>query len=263
MPKVIANPARSGLPADTTTKWHDFVARAEQLAAGLGTPAEALTQLGDQHWHHSFMLSDGTLVSGGKSLGLLELEFEAILGSVALNGRTLLDVGAWSGAFSFEAKRRGAARVLATDMYAWTHPNIHGLEQFLYVRKDSGLDVEYKMLDIPDIELQAVGKFDIVLFLGVFYHLPEPLSILRRLYEIADPLLILETHLDLEDLPVPAMRYYPGTELGGDGSNWWGPNRQCVEALLRNAGFVEVNYRPHPTNRERGIFIASKVRTGP
>ena len=232
--------------------------KAEQFVAGLGTPAHALATLGDVGWFHSFTLSDGTFVNGGKSPTILQAEFEAILGPIPLDGLTVLDVGAWNGAFSFEAKRRGAARVLATDMYTWTHPVIRGFERFLYVRKDTGLEIEYKLIDVPNINTETVGQFDVVLFLGVFYHLQDPLSAINCLANIANPWLILETHLDLDDIPYPAMRYYPGSELADDPTNWWGPNQQCVEDLLKSAGFTQVLFSRNPLNAARGIFHARK-----
>jgi len=235
-----------------------FVANAEELAAGLGAPAEALATLGDVGWFHSFALSDGTVVNGAKSPAVLQAEFDTILAPLSLDGLTVLDVGAWNGAFSFEAKRRGAARVLATDMFTWTHPVYRGFERFLYVRRDTGLDIEYKLIDVPDHTTETVGQFDVVLFLGVFYHLPDPLSAIKRLAEISKLWMVLETHLDLDEVPYPAMRYYPGSELQNDATNWWGPNRQCIEALLENAGFTQIGFTPCSIYAHRGIFHARK-----
>ena len=248
-PSAACRPDRAGI---------SLVADAEEFVARLGAPAEALATLGDVGWFHSFALSDGTLVTGGKSRAILQAEFEAVLAPIPLDGLTVLDVGAWNGAFSFEAKRRGAASVLATDMFTWTHPVFRGLERFLYVRKDSGLEIEYKLIDVPDITTQTVGIFDVVLFLGVFYHLQDPLSATNCLAEISSRWLVLETELDLDDVPYPAMRYYPGGELANDPTNWWGPNRQCVEALLKNAGFTQIGFTRHPMNPTRGIFHATK-----
>lgn len=235
-----------------------FVAKAKALVAGLGAPAEALATLGAESWFHSFVLSDGTLVNGEKTPAILQAEFETVLAPLSLDGLTVLDVGAWNGAHSFEAKRRGAARVLATDMFAWTHPRFRGLEKFLYVRKDSGLDIEYKLIDVPEISTETVGQFDVVLFLGVFYHMPDPLSAIKHLAEISKCWLVLETHLDLAEVAYPAMRYYPGRELQDDPTNWWGPNRKCIEALLENAGFTDIRFTSYPTGY-RGIFHARKA----
>jgi tRNA (mo5U34)-methyltransferase len=142
----------------------------------------------------------------------------------------------------------------------WTYPGSRILERFLYVRRDLGINIDYGLIDVPDISATTVGQFDIVLFLGVFYHLREPITIIDRLGAIVRNSLILETYLDLEDVGYPAMRYYPGSEIGfhGDPTNWWGPNRACIESLLEHAGFRESKFTRHPFDSSRGIFLATK-----
>jgi tRNA (mo5U34)-methyltransferase len=238
-----------------------LITAAEERVAALGAPAEALETLGAEAktWFHSFRLSDGTVINGSKSLAVLQAEFDAVFGPISLEGRSVLDIGAWNGGFSFEAMRRGAARVLAVDLLTWINPTLRGFEKFLYVRKDKNLAVDYKFLDVRDINRDNVGRFDVVLFLGVFYHLREPISILDRLADIATEDLIVETYLDaVNDVPYPAMRFFPGAELDDDPTNWWGPNVACMEALLRTAGFSEVRCHAHPMSQARGIFHARK-----
>ena len=244
-------------------EWNEFVQRflksKEERVSALGGPATALSQLGEGGWFHSFELSDGTLVSGNKTLGVLRAEFDAVFTPLRLDGQSVLDVGAWNGAFSFEAKRLGAGRVLATDLYAWAHPSFGGLEKFLYVRKDAGLDIEYRILDTYQIKRDLVGDFDLVLFLGVFYHLEDPINVIANIAEVATSWLVVETHLDLDDVPNPAMRYYAGAELADDPTNWWGPNQRCVEDLLRTAGFTEIHFTRNPFHQMRGIFHARRA----
>src|SRR6516162_4713338 len=196
-----------------------FVQAKEEQVARLSRPAEALSELGGEEWFHSFELSDGTLVRGSKTLDVLRAEFDLVFAPLALDGQSVLDVGAWNGAFSFEAKRLGAAHVLATDMYTWAHPFFRGFERFLYIRKDSGLDIHYKVLDTPDIKRDLVGNFNIVLFLGVFYHLQDPVTVIANIADVATSWLVVETHLDLDEVTNPAMRYYPGAELANDPTN--------------------------------------------
>jgi tRNA (mo5U34)-methyltransferase len=236
-----------------------FVKAKEDQVSRLCRSTDALSELGEKEWFHSFELSDGTLVRGAKTLDVLRAEFNAIFAPLTLDGQSVLDVGAWNGAFSLEAKRLGAAHVLATDMYTWVHPFFRGFEKFLYIRKDSGLDIDYKMLDTHQIRRDIVGEFDIVLFLGVFYHLQDPITVIANIAEVATSWLVLETHLDLEDIPNPAMRYYPGGELSEDPTNWWGPNQECVEGLLKTAGFTEIYFSRNPLHPLRGIFHARRA----
>jgi tRNA (mo5U34)-methyltransferase len=101
------------------------------------------------------------------------------------------------------------------------------------------------------------------LFLGVFYHLFDPIDALRRLAQITSEVLVLETHLDLQDLGRPAMAFYSGRKPGGDETNWWGPNRTCVEGLLKAAGFPKVRFTEHPSaGQSRGFFHAFKCTSG-
>ena len=100
-----------------------------------------------------------------------------------------------------------------------------------------------------------MGRFDVVLFLGVFYHLFDPIGVTRRLAGVAGEVMIAETHMDAQDDPRPAMVMYPGDELAGDPTNWWGPNRACMEGILRNVGFGRVTFRPG-ANAARGVFHA-------
>jgi hypothetical protein len=82
--------------------------------------------------------------------------------------------------------------------------------------------------------------FDVVLFLGVLYHLRHPLLALERVAAVVGELLVVETHVDLTLLRRPAAAFYPGGELLGDETNWWGPNANAVVAMLRAVGFTSV-----------------------
>ena len=102
-------------------------------------------------------------------------------------------------------------------------------------------------IDCPDLSVEKVGTFDIVLFCGVFYHLRNPFLILENVAKLANETFILETVLDASEIGRPAMIFYPKDELNGDGSNWWGPNRSCVEAMMHDVGFQHVDFIEHPS----------------
>jgi tRNA (mo5U34)-methyltransferase len=91
------------------------------------------------------------------------------------------------------------------------------------------------------VSLEHLGQFDYILYLGVFYHLIDPISALRDLAAIAKRGLILETHIETTAESRPMMVFYPGGELNGDPSNWWGPNEACVVSLLRHFGFLRID----------------------
>jgi tRNA (mo5U34)-methyltransferase len=221
------------------------------------TSEPATTPLEEYFWWHSIDLGDGVVTPGRKVPAIMKAEFGIVFGPTDLAGKSVLDIGTWNGGFAVEAKRRGARHVLATDSYCWRQPMFRGRETFDLVLRRTGLDIEAREIDATEVGIDAVGRFDVVLFLGVFYHLLDPIAVVQRLAAVTDEVLVLETHMDAEEETRPAMVFYPGTELNGDGTNWWGPNRACVEALLRTVGFEEVVFTPGYAPG-RGVFHAWK-----
>lgn len=212
-------------------------------------------------WFHSMELRLGIASVGPKTSKVLQEEEETFLAPFDLTGRSVLDIGAWNGFFSFAAKRRGACRVLATDHFAWRHSVYCGREGFDLARGEFGLDVETLEID-PMAITGALGRFDVVLFLGVFYHLHDPIDVMQRLREVTGQLLLVETHQDALHRADPAMVFYPGAELNQDATNWWGPNPAMMLRLLLQLGFTRVFYRDHPIHgRSRGIYAAFTIET--
>ena len=202
----------------------------------------------DIAWFHSLSLPDGEATRGVKPRDVLEKEADAIFRH-PVAGKSVLDVGAWDGFFSFEAERRGAARVLATDHFCWSGPGWGTKAGFDYAHGRLGSKVETLDIDVPAIAPETVGTFDIVLFLGVLYHVKDPLRCLEQVASVTREMLILETETALDVLPWPVMRFYEGTELNNDATNFWAPNRRCLEAMLREVGFRRVEIALHPTHR--------------
>ncbi len=175
-----------------------------------------------------------------------------------LRGLSVLDIGCWDGAWSFEAKRRGATSVLATDKHMWLQPGWGGREAFALARDALGLDVADRMIDTLELSKEAVGQFDVVFFFGVLYHMRHPMLALERVRDVTKPggLAIVESHCDLLDLNTPALAFYPGGELLGDESNWFGPNPAALGGMLRAAGFADVNLKSLRKDWQRMTFHA-------
>jgi tRNA (mo5U34)-methyltransferase len=209
------------------------------------------------HWHHSIDLGGGLVTPGHKPPALCAGEAAVVFDRIALAGRSILDVDAWNGYFSFEAKRRGAGRVLATDSFCWTDPHFRGRETFDLARDRLGLPIEARQIDAADLTPESVGDFDVVLFLGVFYHRIDAVEVLRKVARLARHVLVVETQLALRNVSGPAMAFYPGRELGGDATNWWGPNEQCMVALLAGLGFGDIEVAATPAaHYGRAVFHA-------
>ena len=220
---------------------------------------EATSALADEvsriRWFHTIDLPGGIVTDGAidSSTTLARLDLPQ-----SLHGRSVLDIGAWDGYYSFECARRGAERVLATDSYSWSGGGWGTQEGFLLARAALGLEevVHDRHVDVMDLS-PGLGSFDVVLLLGVLYHLTDPVRAIERAASCCEGLLVIETETALNWLPYPAARLYPGSELGNDHTNWYQYNASALVGLLRRVGFgeVEVKYRS-PLHRR----IARAVR---
>jgi tRNA (mo5U34)-methyltransferase len=194
-------------------------------------------------WYHTIDLGNGVTTKGVDDsrhrLARLDLP-------PSLEGRTVLDIGAWDGFFSFECERRGASRVVAADYYSWHGTGWGTKAGFELARATLGSRVEDVDIDVMDLSSERVGSFDVVLFLGVLYHLPHPLLALERVASVTRDLLIVETVVDLIGFRRPAMAFYPGKELNNDPTNWWAPNIPAMHGMLRSVGFHNIRTVTEP-----------------
>ncbi|MFI4949902.1 MAG: class I SAM-dependent methyltransferase [Caulobacterales bacterium] len=207
--------------------------------------AETAPQIG---WFHSLTLPGGETTSGVKSAQVLGVEADVVF-KHGVAGKRVLDIGAWDGFFSFEAERRGAAEVLATDHFCWSGDGWGTKAGFDYAHGRLGSRVATRDCDVQQISPQTVGTFDVVLFLGVLYHVKDPMLCLEHAASVAGEVLVVETCTALDVLPWPVMRYYVGGELGGDPTNFWAPNRKCLEGMARDLGFTRIEMTGHPVTR--------------
>jgi len=174
-----------------------------------------------------------------------------------LTGKTVLDVGCNGGFYSIEMKLRGAARVLGID-----HDDQY-LDQARFAARVLGLDIAFESLSVYEVP-QLGERFDVVLFMGVFYHLRYPLLALDILRQhAANDWFIFQSMLrgsrtvprieqdypfwerNLFELPGFPKMHFIENSYSEDPTNWWIPNRACAEAVLRSAGFKIVNV-PEP-----------------
>lgn len=205
-------------------------------------------------WFHQIDLGSGVITPGlDDSAGkLLRVKIPE-----NLDGMSVLDIGAWNGFFSFESERRGASRVLATDSFVWRSPVLKGKEGFALAREVLNSKVEDMEIDVMELSPEKIGSWDLVLCLGVLYHLRHPLLALERVSSVTGKQLILETVVELFSEDKPAMVFYPGTELANDPTNWWGPNQLAVIAMLKDVGFSKVELASLEDNPIPGIGRAT------
>jgi tRNA (mo5U34)-methyltransferase len=182
-----------------------------------------------------------------------------------LTGKSVLDIGCNGGFYSIEMKKRGAERVLGIDF------DEDYLAQARFAAQVTGHDIEFRKLSVYDVG--ALGeRFDIVLFMGVLYHLRHPLLALDLIHEhVARDLMVFQSmqrgsaevdplqenytfwqteHFDRPGYP---KMHFIEHRYADDPTNWWAPNAACVEAMLRSAGFEILQ---HP---EAEVYLCRRV----
>ncbi|WP_170109053.1 TIGR04290 family methyltransferase [Neorhizobium huautlense] len=181
-----------------------------------------------------------------------------------LEGRSVLDIGCNAGFYSLEMKRRNAGRVLGIDS------DPHYLRQAHFAAEHSGLDVEFRQMSIYEVG-KLNEKFDLVIFMGVLYHLRHPLLALDLLYEhvVGDLMLFqclqrgdertpdLQEDYDFSEWAVFDRPDYPKLffieeRYASDPTNWFIPNKAAMEAMLRSSGFVI------EANPEREVYLCRR-----
>jgi tRNA (mo5U34)-methyltransferase len=230
------------------------------------TSEEIQAQADTHGWIHTIDLGDGVVTKGhGVHWHGSETfpEFE---------GRSVLDIGAWDGYYSFLAERNGAGRVVALDHYAWGvdanarnaywadcvakrilpdhsrdltdfwRPELPGRRAFRFASETLKSKVEEVVGDFATMEISSLGVFDVVLCLGVLYHLKEPLTYLERVRAVTSEVAVIETeavHLEGHD-EASLLQFHAGDGLRGDFGNWFVPTIVGLHELCRSAGFSSV-----------------------
>jgi tRNA (mo5U34)-methyltransferase len=211
------------------------------------------------NWYHQIELYPGVITPGVNDtrgcLSLLDLPED-------LSGQRVLDIGARDGFYSFECERRGA-EVVAIDYIPAEQTG------FLIAKQILGSRVEMQQENLYQLRPETFGRFDLVLCLGVFYHLRDPLLALDILRSLTAGRLILETHIiddgllmsdgttrslksiarELTDLAI--VQFYPGAALNRDYTNYWGVTMRAMELMLSEANFRVIRSTP---NGQRGVF---------
>lgn len=211
--------------------------------------SEHVSKLGK--WFHNIDLQ-GVMTAPDHFLGdYPNVKFQTFAHAIPtdLAGKTVLDIGCNAGFYSIEMKRRGAAHVVGIDS-----DEVY-LNQARFAASISNLDIEFRNMSVYEVA-SLHQQFDVVVFMGVFYHLRHPLLALDLLYKhVVKDMLIFQSMLrgseDVDEVQedydfwnmepfhsrgVPLM-YFIEHKYANDPTNWWIPNRAGMEAMLRSAGF--------------------------
>ena len=200
----------------------------------------ALELIRGKSWHHDFEVIPGVRTHGAYDPTSLWNELRL---PPDMSGLSLADVGASNGYFSFEACKRGA-RVVAFD---FRHKDNSG---FGLAQHINGLDqIEHHQVNVLDLTSTRYGRFDIVLALGLFYHVSDPYMALANCADLSSDRLLIESYCIDRKLPrslspEPVMRFLPDPDRfpeqgqpNTDRSNFWGFTSTCLMCMVEDVGF--------------------------
>jgi len=191
--------------------------------------------LDHDYWLHRIDLGDGEYTPGSKDAS----HWSALGLPDDLSGKSLLDIGTFDGLLAFEAERRGADRVLATDVWRESpgddRPNnlLQGKRGFELAVEYLDSDVESRRIGAGAIDPETVGTFDIVVVSGVLVYIEEPLSALRTIASVAEETVVVESLTTRRFTEDPLLKFDRPAE---DRELWWVPNVSGLAELLRTAG---------------------------
>jgi tRNA (mo5U34)-methyltransferase len=227
-----------------TIEWpHDFD---QQHTTGTLTNEEIQVLLASvPRWYHRIQLRPGVVTPGINDSAAVLARLNLPESCVNLR---VLDLGTSDGFFAFELERRGA-EVVAVDYRPRADSG------FDLVARIHGYNGIYIQENIYNLDPQQLGSFDIVLCLGLLYHLPDPLGALAKVRSLCRGQLYLETYVlnsalipanEQQATPealvammseLPLMQFLPGKSLNNDPTNYWAPNMKCLEAMLTESMF--------------------------
>jgi tRNA (mo5U34)-methyltransferase len=212
------------------------------------TPTEAV-RLRDSVslWFHTFALGHGIYTPGLARDHVYRLP---VLGAERFAGRSVLDVGAFDGFYSFLAERRGARRVVAVDneQYVdWVQARfdipLTGGAGFHAIAGVLDSNVDYQRMDALDV--RSLGeRFDLVLCFGILHRVTDPIALLRALADVLTPVgeLIIETYGSHLPSDTPAVEVHqPGDVYQRDDFVYWGFPAEGLRQLARIAGLTDVD----------------------
>lgn len=241
--------------------------------------ADLITKIQQREWFHTIDLGDGLVTRGHPPSEIIARSLPDV------KGKSVLDIGAWDGKYSFEAEAAGASRVVALDHYVWRldpparqayydkceaegilpDPDmvdrgflmdgaLPGKEGFDLAHRYLDSKVEAVVADFMDMDLDELGRFDVVFYFGVLYHMVDPVGALKRVRKVTAGTAVIETAgvvvPGYEDSSITS--FYAGNELHADYGNWFAPNAVALSGMCRAAGFrrVEIKARsPEPGGR--------------
>lgn len=232
------------------------------------------------YWYHRIELPDEIITPGWAPLCAERYGIPD-----DLTGKRVLDIGAWDGYWTFEALKRGAKEVVAIDdfsdidlMFEKTITR-RGWESFDICKEAFGYtDEQCKRIEMSasDVSEETLGRFDVVFFFGLIYHVKHPYNVLEKIANICDGEIYTESAILDDYSPYKnevgkgypnndvVMEFYPGDQYGNNKNNWWVPTLQCLGSMVESVGFKNIHAwaltdKPKEVCECRGFVYGSKT----
>jgi tRNA (mo5U34)-methyltransferase len=213
-----------------------------------------------QHWYHSIDFGEGVFSKGRKSISGHQREKNQWFPSDFFKDKRILDVGTWDGYYAFYAEQCGASEVIAVDKFVWESRNGRSKLGFDIAKKILNSKVIDYILDIKDMAPEILGTFDSIIFAGVFYHLKNPFQALEILDRLLNPngRIMLETTIRNNDIDKPILEFHPKKSLNNDPTNFWSPNKLCLQLIFEEIGNYTIESFIQQGSRASMIFRKHK-----
>lgn len=190
-----------------------------------------------KHWYHQIELAPNIITPGINVSTAALKKLDAMGLPKDLSGLRVLDIGCRDGFFAFEMEKRGA-EVIGVD---YASPTLTGFQVAAQILDSK---VNYIVDNIYNLNAEKYGLFDVVLLLGVLYHLRNPLLALDQVRKVIKPggLLFVGSQLSddktIRSLDVPVWQFYPRNTLNNDETNKWAPNLSGLKFVIEDAEFI-------------------------
>lgn len=235
---------------------HESTAAAPTNAPALAADALSSRVASFPYWYHRIELPHGIVTPGWAPLHVDSYRIPE-----RLDGKRVLDIGAWDGFWTFEALKRGARQVVAIDDFSdflgsLKEQDRKAWENFDLCRESLGYsedECQRHNLSVYDLKPETFGQFDYVFAFGLLYHLRHPLLALDLIGAVCRERLYVESAILDDFSPYRGglnhgyaggqmlMEFYPDNQYGGNVTNWWAPTLHCLAHMVRAAGFAKVD----------------------
>ncbi len=203
------------------------------MREGREAKRDLIEQAKTRWWFHTIDLGDGHLTPGPQHAQVDHIR-RAFL-DVDFTGKKVLDIGCWDGLWSFEAEKRGAAEVYSTDLISQRDEDVTNY-QLAHAILNSRARY-FPSVSVYDVHQLGATDFDVVIYMGVFYHIKDPLLALARLRQVTKVggLIIVEGEVIKSDDCFA--KFYYHEDYAQSASNWWVPSIPCLRQWVECSSF--------------------------